>query len=72
MTTKQQVIDAHRKHPDWDDLMIALVLECEDEYVRATARRNSLILPSRWRRAVPGETFRGPDGEVLVATGRLE
>jgi hypothetical protein len=45
MTTKHEVIAAHRKHPEWTAGEIASALGCMREYVVSTARRNDLTLP---------------------------
>lgn len=45
MTTKREVITAHRAHPEWSPSDIAIHLGCSTEYVRATAQRNQLKLP---------------------------
>lgn len=66
MTTKWQVIATHRQHRDWDDQQIADHLDCTPEYVRATAKRNNLILPTRMKRALVGQKFLSPSGELLI------
>lgn len=43
---KHLVIDTHRQHRDWTPQQIAQHLNCSDAYVRATAQRNGLVLPS--------------------------
>lgn len=56
MATKQQVIAAHRAHPEWNSCEIARALGCHSAYVRATAYRNGLVLakgPSRPRGTCP-------------------
>jgi hypothetical protein len=47
MTTKHQVIAAHRAHPEWTASDIAAHLGCLREYVSATAKRNGLKLATR-------------------------
>lgn len=44
-TNKDEVIAVHRQHPDWYAGDIADFLDCQPEYVRATARRYDLVLP---------------------------
>lgn len=44
---QELVIQTHREHPDWPDSVIAKHLGCHDAYVRTTANRLGLILPSR-------------------------
>lgn len=66
MATQEQVRALHRAHPDWDDITIADVLDCEDAYVRAAARRMQIKLPPRLKRATIGQIMRGPNGERLV------
>lgn len=44
MATKDQVIRLHREHRDWTASQIAARLNCKPAYVRATAKRNYLIL----------------------------
>lgn len=44
MATKNQVIALHQEHPSWTARRIAFELGCRTEYVRATARRESLKL----------------------------
>lgn len=56
MATKDDVIRLHRKHPDWTPQEIAEHLECMPEYVRATAKRQSLSLPLGFGNG--GETHR--------------
>lgn len=46
MATKHQVIQLHREHPDWGSTEIAARLGCMPEYVRSTARRQKIKLPS--------------------------
>lgn len=46
MATKNQVIALHRAYPHWTDRDIAAELDCDSAYVRATARRNRLVLAS--------------------------
>jgi hypothetical protein len=45
MTTKHEVIAAHKDHPDWTISDVARHLGCLPQYVTATARRNGLIFP---------------------------
>jgi hypothetical protein len=46
MANKHEVIRLHRQNPTWAATRIADELDCSSAYVRATAQRNSLILPS--------------------------
>ncbi len=46
MTTKHEVIEAHRLNPLYTAAMLARHLDCMPEYVSATARRNGLKLPN--------------------------
>lgn len=41
---KQSVIDLNHQHPDWTARQIAERLNCTQEYVNKTARRNGLTL----------------------------
>ena len=62
MTTKHQVIAAHRAHPDWTARDISDALGCVPGYVNATARRNGLTLPKAVsRRATARPTIRMSD-----------
>jgi hypothetical protein len=45
VTTKHDVIAAHRAHPEWTPSDIAEHLKCCSAYVRATAMRNNIKLP---------------------------
>lgn len=54
MANKHEVIRLHHEHPDWTAPEIAAVLSCSPGYVRATAQRNNLDLPSALR-YTPGE-----------------
>ena len=54
MVTKDQVIETHRVNPNWGAVQIAKHLGCLPAYVRATAKRNGLVLP-RGTRSRPGE-----------------
>ena len=47
MTTKDQVIDLHARHPDWTAGKIASELGCDPAYVRGTAHRMKLKIPPR-------------------------
>lgn len=51
MTTKHDVIAAHKKHPELHSSDLARILGCASEYVRATAKRNNLKLPKGTRLA---------------------
>lgn len=46
MADHNQVIALHRKHPEWSATEIAAQLDCSTGYVRATAHRKRLKLPS--------------------------
>lgn len=45
MTTKHDVIAAHRAHPRLNSTELAWLLGCSSAYVRATAQRNRITLP---------------------------
>jgi len=60
MSDKQQVIALHRLHPDWCADQIAAKLGCHAGYVRATAARNSLILPKKQRGVDADATIAAP------------
>lgn len=47
MANKNDVIRLHRKYPSLTCTEIAERLDCMPAYVRATARRNGLVLPTR-------------------------
>lgn len=47
MATKAQVLELHRKYPEWTSVDIAERLNCESAYVRATFYRNGLQLTKR-------------------------
>lgn len=72
MATKRQVIELHRKHPDWTDRQIAEAIpgECSAAYVRATARRNGLTLG----RALPppAKRLRAKAADLLKRADELE
>jgi hypothetical protein len=58
MAMKDDVIRLHREHPDWCAAEIAAALGCESAYVRATAKRNELVLPkTRGRLRTRSEKF---------------
>ena len=46
MAKNREVLALHRVHPTWTAPQIARVLECDSGYVRATAQRNGIVLPS--------------------------
>lgn len=43
MTNKSQVLELHRKHPDWGCTSIAAELGTSREYVYATLRRAGIV-----------------------------
>lgn len=45
MATKQQVIDLHKKNPDWSAGKLAAALNCGNAYIRKTASRYRLDIP---------------------------
>lgn len=53
MTTKHDVIRLHRRDPALTSVEIAELLGCSPEYVRATFKRNGLVLPHAGRRIAP-------------------
>ena len=62
MATKDQVINLHRRERHLNASDIAERLGCLPEYVRATARRNNLVLPVRYeacRRAALNRSRQG-------------
>lgn len=78
MASKAQVIDTHLDHPEWSSSRIARELDCTQEYVRATFRRNGLMLagarsPAQ-RRAdhCEAERLRKKAAEYLIRAERLE
>jgi hypothetical protein len=50
MTTKHQVLDVLKAHPDWTSRQVADALGCMPEYVRSTADRNGIQIAKRPRR----------------------
>lgn len=47
MTTKGEVLDLHRAHPDWTSGAIAEHLGCDAAYVRSTFYRNGISIPRK-------------------------
>lgn len=54
MTTKYDVMRVHLAQPDWTADQIAAFLGCTSGYVRATARRNGLVLRRRHMATISG------------------
>ena len=72
MTTKHEVIRAHRAHPDWGSSRLGRLLGCQSAYVRATAQRNGLKLG---RDKAPGGRPRKYDHDAVLdlwAAGQTE
>jgi hypothetical protein len=62
MANQLQVIELHRKHPDWTSAQIAKRIDAAPAYVRATAYRKGLQLP--------GCKSSHPKPDGLIALGR--
>lgn len=45
MATNTEIIELHMRYPHWTANDIAAALDCDSGYVRATAKRKSLVLP---------------------------
>ncbi len=71
MTTKQQVIDTHLAHPDWTAPEIAAALDCHQAYVRKTAYRLGIRLPTKLPPRTP-ESLRRQAARLLVQAAKLE
>ena len=74
MATKDQVITAHRKHPDWTAQQIADHIGggCLSAYVRATARRNGLKLPKAVQTRLTAEQLRKRAAALLERADLIE
>ena len=71
MTTKHDVIRTHLENPAWSAYEIALHLDCLPEYVRKTASRNGLTLPSAHARRNDPCTMRASARQLMLKAERL-
>lgn len=71
MTTKHEVIAVHRANPTWSPGDIAHHLGCISAYVRATARRNKLNLPSGLKSVSPA-VLRARAAELIRRAEQIE
>jgi len=70
MTTKHDVINTHKRYPQWTCREIAMQLNCVTEYVYATAKRNNLNIPKARRQKTAPE-LRSEAQKLLRKAERL-
>lgn len=67
MTNQHQVVALHRKHPDWNAVTLAAELDCSAGYIRATAQRKRLKLPTSRPDSISALGHAARDAGVSVA-----
>lgn len=71
MATKDQVIALHKQNPAMTARQIADALDCLEEYVRATAKRNNLILGAAYPRQQDAKYLRSEARRLMWRADKL-
>lgn len=67
MATQHLVLETHNQHPNWNANDIARALNCSAGYVRATAHRLKITLPSAQPESIEALGHAARDAGLTVA-----